>query len=76
MIQCTESFLIENEYHFDERNHSEIADVVRCCLLIDWLMVFGCGCENVVCAYPQPNPAHFDILIQILNDIDLKLIAH
>ena len=47
MIQCTESFLIENEYHFDERNHSEIADVVRCCLLIDWLMVFGCGCEIV-----------------------------
>ena len=50
MIQCTESFLIENEYHFDERNHSEIADVVRCCLLIDWLMVFGCGCE-IVCTY-------------------------
>lgn len=47
MIQCTESFLIENEYHFDERNHSEIADVVRCCLLIDLVTVFGCGCEIV-----------------------------
>lgn len=49
---------------------------------VSMLVVIKCPCvldkkrTNVVCAYPQPNPAHFDILIQILNDIDLKLIAH